>query len=58
MRDVSTARARDSSIASCRFGWKEVMPPAGGAGAVAQENLDEDSSLLQLRWYYTKKRAL
>ena len=37
---------------------KEVMPPAGGAGAVAQENLDEDSSLLQLRWYYTKKRAL
>jgi len=37
---------------------KEVMPPAGGAGAVAQENLDEDTSLLQLRWYYTKKRAL
>ena len=37
---------------------KEVMPPAGGAGAVARENLDEDSSLLQLRWYYTKKRAL
>jgi hypothetical protein len=37
---------------------KEVMPPARGAGAVAQENLDEDSSLLQLRWYYTKKRAL
>jgi hypothetical protein len=37
---------------------KEVMPPAGGAGAVAQENLDEDSSLWQLRWYYTKKRAL
>ena len=37
---------------------KEVMPPAAGAGAVAQENLDEDSSLLQLRWYYTKKRAL
>ena len=37
---------------------KEVMPPAGGAGAIAQENLDEDSSLLQLRWYYTKKRAL
>lgn len=37
---------------------KEVMPPAGGAGAVAKENLDEDSSLLQLRWYYTKKRAL
>ncbi len=37
---------------------KEVMPPAGGAGAVARENLDEDSSLSQLRWYYTKKRAL
>jgi uncharacterized membrane protein YgcG len=37
---------------------KEVMPPAAGAGAVGQENLDEDSSLLQLRWYYTKKRAL
>jgi hypothetical protein len=37
---------------------KEVMPPAIGAGAIAQENLDEDSSLLQLRWYYTKKRAL
>jgi len=37
---------------------KGAMPPAGGAGAVSQENLDEDSSLGQLRWYYTKKRAL
>jgi len=40
--------------------WKlqEVAPPAGGGGAVSQENLDEDSSLGQLRWYYSKKRAL
>jgi hypothetical protein len=40
--------------------WKlqEVVPPAGGGGAVSQENLDEDSSLGQLRWYYSKKRAL
>jgi len=41
-----------------RWKLKEVMPPAAGAGAVAQENLDEESSLLQLRWYYSKKRAL
>jgi hypothetical protein len=41
-----------------RWKLKEAVPPAGAADAVAQENLDEDSSLGQLRWYYTKKRAL
>lgn len=41
-----------------RWLLKESTPAAAGAAAVAQENVDEDSSLEQLRWYYTKKRAL
>ena len=36
---------------------KEVLPPAQGARELAAENVDEDSSGAQLRWYYTKKRA-
>ncbi len=41
-----------------RWKLKEAVPPGSGAEGVARENIDEDSSLEQLRWYYTKKRAL
>jgi len=36
---------------------KAVLPPAGGAQATAAENVDEDSSPEQVRWYYTQTRA-
>ncbi|MCX6997003.1 MAG: Hint domain-containing protein [Kiritimatiellaeota bacterium] len=36
---------------------KEVLPPAAGEKAVSAENVDEDSSPAQVRWYYTKTRA-
>ncbi|TAN36507.1 MAG: hypothetical protein EPN23_08445 [Verrucomicrobia bacterium] len=36
---------------------KEVLPPAAGERALTAENVDEDSSPAQLRWYYTKNRA-
>lgn len=36
---------------------KEVLPPARGQAALAQENVDEESSAEQLQWYYQKTRA-
>jgi predicted lipid-binding transport protein (Tim44 family)/uncharacterized membrane protein YgcG len=36
---------------------KEVLPPARGERAVAQENVDEESSAGQLQWYYGQTRA-
>jgi len=36
---------------------KEVLPTAAGERELAAENVDEDSSPAQVRWYYTKTRA-
>ncbi|HXI83767.1 MAG TPA: TIM44-like domain-containing protein [Verrucomicrobiae bacterium] len=36
---------------------KEVVPPARGEEAVREENLDEDSGVAQLQWYYQQTRA-
>jgi predicted lipid-binding transport protein (Tim44 family) len=36
---------------------KEVLPPARAKKFVGQENVDEDSSLGQLQWYYSQTRA-
>ena len=36
---------------------KDVLPPASGRRAIAEENVDEDSTPEQLRWYYSKKRS-
>ena len=36
---------------------KGVLPPGQGKKAVAQENLDEDSSAGQLQWYYRQPRV-
>jgi predicted lipid-binding transport protein (Tim44 family) len=36
---------------------KEVMPPARGQKLIAAENVDEDSSPEQLKWYYRHPRA-
>jgi len=36
---------------------KEVLPSASGERAIAQENVDEDSSAGQLQWYYRQTRA-
>ena len=36
---------------------KELVPADRGNRLEDQENLDEDSNLAQLRWYYTKRRA-
>ncbi|HUK83133.1 MAG TPA: TIM44-like domain-containing protein [Verrucomicrobiae bacterium] len=40
-----------------RWKLKEVLPPARGEESVGRENVDEDSSEAQLRWYYQHKRA-
>ena len=37
---------------------KSVEPQARGREAVAQENLDQDSSAGQLQWYYQHRRAV
>ncbi|MCX7010143.1 MAG: TIM44-like domain-containing protein, partial [Kiritimatiellaeota bacterium] len=36
---------------------KEVLPTSKGERELSVENVDEDSSAAQLRWYYTKNRA-
>jgi predicted lipid-binding transport protein (Tim44 family)/uncharacterized membrane protein YgcG len=36
---------------------KEVLPPARGQKLIAQENVDEDSSPEQMKWYYRHPRA-
>ena len=36
---------------------KEVMPPARGQKLIAEENVDEDGSPEQLKWYYRHPRA-
>ena len=36
---------------------KEVLPPARGEKLIAEENVDEDSSPDQLKWYYRQTRA-
>jgi len=40
--------------------WKldEFEPPSKAQGILTAENVDEDSSPEQVRWYYTKDRAL
>ena len=37
---------------------KEVLPPARGKKLIAEENVDEDSSPDQLKWYYRQPRAV
>ncbi len=37
---------------------KEVLPPARGKKLIAEENVDEDSSPEQLKWYYRQTRAI
>ena len=37
---------------------KEVLPPARGEKLIAAENVDEDSSPEQLKWYYRQTRAV
>ena len=36
---------------------KEVVPPSFGKKMVTIENVDEDSSAGQLKWYYRQTRA-
>jgi hypothetical protein len=36
---------------------KEVLPPARGEKMIAAENVDEDASPEQLKWYYRQTRA-
>jgi predicted lipid-binding transport protein (Tim44 family) len=36
---------------------KEVLPPARGQKLIAEENVDEESSPEQLKWYYRQTRA-
>ena len=36
---------------------KEVLPPAAGKKMIKVENLDEESSAGQMRWYYRQSRA-
>lgn len=36
---------------------KEALPPARGEEALAEENLDEDSSPEQVQWYYRQTRG-
>jgi hypothetical protein len=40
--------------------WKvrEVLPPAKGESLIEVENLDEDSTPDQLKWYYSQTRAI
>ena len=37
---------------------KEVLPPARGEKLIAAENVDEESSPEQLKWYYRQTRAI
>lgn len=37
---------------------KEILSPETGQKALAEENLDQDSSPQQVQWYYQQKRAL
>jgi predicted lipid-binding transport protein (Tim44 family) len=37
---------------------REVEPPAEGEQRIRAENLDQDSTLSQLEWYYTQPRAV
>jgi predicted lipid-binding transport protein (Tim44 family) len=37
---------------------KELLSPEQAQGMVAQENLDQDSNVQQLQWYYQHKRAV
>ncbi len=36
---------------------KEVLPPARGEKMIAKENVDEESSVGQMQWYYRQTRA-
>ena len=36
---------------------KEVLPPVRGEKMIAEENVDEDTSLGQMQWYYSQSRA-
>jgi len=36
---------------------KEVEPPSAGRRMIGAENLDQDSNLSQLQWYYRQPRA-
>lgn len=36
---------------------KEILPPGQGQKEIATENIDEDSTPDQLRWYYSKPRT-
>ena len=37
---------------------KEILPPARGTAALAQENVDLEASPEQLQWFYRQKRAV
>ena len=40
-----------------RWKLKEILSKVAGESALKGENKDEDSTPMQLEWYYTKKRA-
>ena len=41
-----------------RWKLKEILSPAEAQGLIAQENVDQDSNVQQLQWYYQHKRAV
>jgi len=36
---------------------KEVLPPSAGKKKITAENVDEESTLRQMQWYYSQTRA-
>jgi hypothetical protein len=41
-----------------RWKLKEILAPAEAQHLIVQENLDQDSNVQQLQWYYQHKRAV
>lgn len=48
------------TLGRCDGRWKlkEILLPVDTQNLIAQENLDQDSNLQQLQWYYQHKRAI
>ena len=54
---LTFGRVKISDTIEKRWRLKEILGDSEGSDLIARENLDQDSNLQQLHWYYQHKRA-
>jgi len=57
-QNLTFGRVKTGDVIEKRWRLKEIIPEGEGTDLIVRENLDQDSNLQQLHWYYQHKRAV